>query len=117
LVVSGVEEGTHRNAFSLAGLPGLLTALAEGEEVMDVASEYAVSATRQGSRTAFHTSGPDYIESTKGAEVSGANGLSESQIEQFREVAGQVVYCWEESNVERCRISESVDSVISEGSI
>ena len=114
LVMFGVEKGTHRNAFSLAGLPELLTALAEGEEVIDVASEYAVSATRQGSQTGFYTSGPDYIESTEGAEVAGANGLGDAEREQFRTVAGRVLDRWSRSQMEQREITDSAGAVSTE---
>ena len=114
LVVSGVGEDEHRDAFSLAGLPELLTAIAADGDVTDVAGEYAVSATRQGSRTAFHTSGADYIESSEGEEVSGANGLGDAEREQFRTVAGRVLDRWGRSQEEQHEIADSAGAVSTE---
>jgi hypothetical protein len=82
--------------------------------VIDVASEYAVSATRQGSQTGFYTSGPDYIESTEGAEVAGANGLGDAEREQFRTVAGRVLDRWSRSQMEQREITDSAGAVSTE---
>jgi arylsulfatase len=111
LVVSGVGDDEHRDAFSLAGVPELLGAIADGDNPTGVAGDYAVSATRQGSQTAFHTSGPDYIATKKNSKVTGKHALGESQVEQFRIVAGHIVNRWHQSQTEQSMICESVRSL------
>lgn len=114
LVVSGVGDGEHRDAFSLAGLPELLSAVAIGERATDVAGEYVVSATRKGSRTAFHTPRADYIDSTDGGEVPVTDGLNDTEREQLRSVARRVLDRWGQSQKEQSKIADSADVISTE---
>ncbi len=111
LVVSGVESGTCRSVVSLAELPGLLATVARGGELAERRDEHAVSATRQGSSTAFHLSGADVIVSGDGEEVTGGDGLTSSQAGQLQALAKRVLERWEQSRREQTLIAESVEAV------
>jgi arylsulfatase len=117
LLVSGIQNAAYRDPVSLTALSELLVSVASGEGIEDLAGEYAISATRQGSSTAVHTSGSDYIVSDEGDEVTDEDGYGDDWVEQFRTVAGQVVDRWNQSVAEQTRITESVTALVEEDQV
>jgi len=114
LVVTGVDGGYYDGAMSLHTIPDMLVSIANREGTKEPSEKYAVSATRQGSRRAFYTSGPCLIASEQSDEVTDSNGLSDLEVGQFRSVADRVLDRWTRFSEEQTRIVESVGTIAEE---